>query len=235
MTTHTYQHLPPGMFRLMAILPGEQDYKPRIRLETHTLRRPPIYKAISYCWGKYPPDQLIDCDDGTMVAVTETLFDCLLRARDFDEEVYVWADQICTSQSDSPEKADQVRRMAAIFNKADEVIVWLGRSGPETRHAFKLISDICSGVKPSPPSSDSEDLSEVGSVMESVPQSDTDTEIEDGLDSDWETNTGPVAESQPEQDSEEEPRVDLALGLKPQIGNRNSRAWCAFRQLLCRP
>ncbi|KAH8800490.1 heterokaryon incompatibility protein-domain-containing protein [Xylogone sp. PMI_703] len=106
------------------------------------------YYALSYAWG----DLTNTCEvtvGSKKVSVTKNLRDFLWQAREIlstpleDRQdvmplvtselardslnmALFWIDALCINQNDMDEKARQIRRMGDIYNKAREVIVWLG-------------------------------------------------------------------------------------------------------------
>ena len=53
-------------------------------------------------------------------------------------EPWLWIDQVCIDQSSIDEKNHQVGQMGAIFSKALEVLVWLGKGTDGTKEAVKV-------------------------------------------------------------------------------------------------
>lgn len=89
------------------------------------------YDALSYTWGEPGKcDFHITCN-GQTLKVWENLYNALpCLARQLRQEGTsprrIWIDAICINQSDESEKLKQIDRMAAIYRRARQVIVWLG-------------------------------------------------------------------------------------------------------------
>jgi hypothetical protein len=114
----------------------------------------PSYKALSYVWGS-DKETLPISIDGRVYQVTVNCHAALQRLRLADEEVTLWIDSICINQHDVYEKSFQIVLMTDIYSFAEEVYVWLGRSGrerdandePEEVTAITLIKDLAKSRK----------------------------------------------------------------------------------------
>lgn len=83
------------------------------------------YDALSYCWGK----PIFDCHielQGLRHKITKNLYQGLQRLRQSPETSWLWIDSICICQDDPDECSAQIANMLSIYNKARQVIVWLG-------------------------------------------------------------------------------------------------------------
>ncbi|QDS69866.1 hypothetical protein FKW77_000452 [Venturia effusa] len=117
-----------------------------IHLEVFDLESCPKYNALSYMWGPPAPNRQIAID-GHAFIIRENLWNFLndvQMLRKKTEERYsgdpetemqtaysghnFWIDQICIQQCNSAERNHQVAMMGDIFQKAEEVLVWLGPS-----------------------------------------------------------------------------------------------------------
>ncbi|KAF2786516.1 HET-domain-containing protein, partial [Melanomma pulvis-pyrius CBS 109.77] len=85
----------------------------------------PTYKALSYTWGD-PQDTLPILVNGHRVNVTRNLKRALQRLRSLDTPTPIWIDAICINQVDMDERMHQVQLMRDIYEKPDEVVVYLG-------------------------------------------------------------------------------------------------------------
>ena len=93
------------------------------------------YDALSYCWGEPSFDTSITVK-GVIYLITKNLYCALQRLRYPDENVrYLWVDALSIDQHDLEERSMQVTNMLLIFQKAQEIIVWLGENGQHTRAA----------------------------------------------------------------------------------------------------
>lgn len=97
------------------------------------------YEALSYVWGSEENPVMINfrrqngpmCSTLSAFEVTQNLSEALLHLRHEDMPRSVWIDAICINQKDEKEKGRQVSMMGDVYEKASEVIVWLGPStGP---------------------------------------------------------------------------------------------------------
>jgi hypothetical protein len=99
-----------------------------LQCELHTVALPkaPPYTALSYHWGDQNQTVPIIVNN-VEVRITSTLHAALVAVRRATEDVtYVWADALCIDQENLEERSRQVERMRAIYQKASNVVVWLG-------------------------------------------------------------------------------------------------------------
>ena len=124
------------------------------------------YDALSYTWGNEEPTQRIllrtsqepTTSTGstrlrliTQQAILRKYFyirpnleDALRRFRDTtsQQDVLLWIDAICINQTDKEEKSMQVARMAEIYSKAGDLLVWLGKEYNASNTAMEFIPKI---------------------------------------------------------------------------------------------
>ncbi len=149
-----YQHapLPRGHIRLIYITPENvEEFKASggesifISLSPVALDKAPTYAAFSYCWGD-PDDVTPVFCDGKLLYVPSSLwcllhwhipgesrsvysqFDAARPVRSGNPAVF-WADAICINQGDTLEKNHQIPLMQTIYQKANEVVAYVGESG----------------------------------------------------------------------------------------------------------
>ena len=123
-----------------------------------------MYDALSYTWGTEDPVQKIiirtpqEASTGTgksrlqsfvtgtiikkRVYVRPNLEDALRQFRDTQEDVLLWIDALCINQSDQEEKSRQVARMAEIYSRARDVLIWLGKEYNASSTAMEFIPKI---------------------------------------------------------------------------------------------
>ncbi|KAF2731891.1 hypothetical protein EJ04DRAFT_497869 [Polyplosphaeria fusca] len=89
------------------------------------------YKALSYVWGNSALSHGI-CVNESILPIAENLAIVLEELQNGDEEVSFWIDAICINQQDASEKTSQVQLMRDIYKAAEEVVLWLGPSTPQT-------------------------------------------------------------------------------------------------------
>ncbi|KAL6364486.1 hypothetical protein LRP88_01887 [Fusarium phalaenopsidis] len=139
----TYTEIPQGgFFRLLKIYPGSADDPLVCDLFIAEIDTAPPYTALSYVWGDPTKSAEIICSD-FICHIGQSLSDGLRRMRDADEDRIAWADAICINQNDNIEKGHQVDLMGVIYDKARDVLVWLG---PDTtgsaEEAFRCMRTI---------------------------------------------------------------------------------------------
>ncbi|KAF2658199.1 HET-domain-containing protein, partial [Lophiostoma macrostomum CBS 122681] len=116
-------------FRVLEILPGERDSMLCCKI-FETRRKDQIkYEAISYTWGApIFSHRLTEVTSGTIIHITENLYDALQVFRLEDDSRLLWADAVCIDQSSGAEKVHQVRpQMGEIYREAAIALVWLGK------------------------------------------------------------------------------------------------------------
>lgn len=142
-TSLTYDAVPEGRyFRLLQIYPGSANDPLVCDLFIAEIDTAPPYTALSYVWGDPKTTAEIVCSDH-ICRIGQSLFDGLCRMRDSDQVQFAWADAICINQRDNVEKGHQVNLMGVIYDRARDVLVWLG---PDTtgsaEEAFRCIRTI---------------------------------------------------------------------------------------------
>jgi ankyrin repeat protein len=101
------------------------------------------YSALSYTWGGNQKKEFVTMEDGSILNITSNLYFALLNLREQHSDRILWVDAICIDQDNPHEQGHQVRQMANIYKKAEEVIIWLGLSDPTT----ELIMDSMQRLK----------------------------------------------------------------------------------------
>ena len=140
--------IPNPKVRLLYLHPGASHEPLHCSIEAVELKHLPSYEAISYVWGSGSEKENIVCD-GKRLPIAVTLASALRRVRRLDRTRLVWADAICINQGDVEERSDQVRYMASIYSKVEQVLVWLGDD--EDHHAkpaFNLALKVWEKLKP---------------------------------------------------------------------------------------
>ncbi|KAF2441203.1 HET-domain-containing protein [Karstenula rhodostoma CBS 690.94] len=113
-------------------------------METFSLINPPPFKALSYCWGKGGQHSDIWCNDG-LFKVSSNLKKGLQRLHKYgawSRVEWFWIDQICINQNDIEERMHQVRLMRAIYQRAQNTVIWLGSDDTSARGAISIIGDL---------------------------------------------------------------------------------------------
>lgn len=119
----------------------------RCDMFTCPLRNPPPYIVLSYVWGDLSDTRkiLMGRADITM-RVSASLESTLRALRDPRKSILVWADAISINKHDPSEKAEQVRLMTRIYQKADLVAIWLGPRSGDSDLGMELIREVSNGA-----------------------------------------------------------------------------------------
>lgn len=126
--------------RLMILEHGEAGTDISCRLIHTTLENHPAYKALSYSWGEVKVLYPIDVD-GYAFGIGPNLRAALQSIRHLREPTYLWVDAICINQKDIAERNYQVTIMHGIYQRAVQVIVWLGKKSFDSDYAMDVLED----------------------------------------------------------------------------------------------
>jgi Heterokaryon incompatibility protein (HET) len=101
------------------------------------------YTALSYAWGTDSGVEDIQVKDKDLrtLPITKSLA-CALRSLRRSEDVVLWIDALCIDQGNKSEKSQQIRRMAEIYRKATEVIIWLGEAANDSDLGMEFIMNM---------------------------------------------------------------------------------------------
>lgn len=150
-TTYDYDYLDNGEFRLIILIPENQDDpKGIVRCEmfTHLLNNSPPYVALSYAWGDVSDKrEILMGREGITMSVSASLEAALRALRDTRNSILLWADAISINQQNHSEKADQVRLMTRIYKKAESVAIWLGPRSADSDLGMDLIEKVSDGAE----------------------------------------------------------------------------------------
>jgi hypothetical protein len=148
-------------FRLLVLLPGQDDDEIQCEIQHASLDGPPRYEALSYTWGDPKGEEsLVPCrgdpnasypikvDDGHLL-VKYNLNCALKQLRHDTNPRTLWIDAICINQHDGEEKNHQVRAMARIYSGASRVLAWLGEDDEYTDLAFDSLEELFWATKAS--------------------------------------------------------------------------------------
>jgi hypothetical protein len=113
--------------RLVVLGPdgGDHDSEITCRITHTTFGAKPAYEALSYTWGDETIKRNLNLD-GYFFAVSNNLYEALIRLRYPETERTLWIDAISINQTDTDEKNSQIRIMPFIYKRAESVVVWLG-------------------------------------------------------------------------------------------------------------
>ena len=115
--------------------------------ENVCLETAPEYEALSYTWGDSQKECSISCGSES-IAITANLATALIQLRDTDKPRTLWIDQICINQDDVHERNKQVALMHRIYSRAENVVIWLGKEGPDDGMAFGFVPHLLSYLPP---------------------------------------------------------------------------------------
>lgn len=112
--------------RLLRIHSGDADTQLSCSLETFSFDTCHDYWALSYTWGPETPSHIILVNNQRF-RIRQNLFNFMTAFRSpYNDDFYLWIDQICINQENIPERNSQVRRMGQYYDRATSVITWLG-------------------------------------------------------------------------------------------------------------
>jgi hypothetical protein len=156
-STTPYSELQDGQIRLLRISPLERTSGSlSCTLTVHDLETAPSFTALSYTWGTPHEDiyrlrispatttRRIDCN-GNKAHVGENLYDFLAHCASYPSQHlhgYLWIDALAINQSNLQERCEQVKLMKKIYQRAVEVLVWLGPEDCYTETAVALMNGL---------------------------------------------------------------------------------------------
>lgn len=132
--------LAPGDIRLLRIEAGTRPAPIRTTLGHMSLDSLPAYDALSYCWGPEGEDLPIICDDQKLF-VRQNLFKALPFLRLADRERVIWIDAVCIDQKNEKEKTQQMGHMKLIYERASQVVIWLGTDPGADKRGFAMLEN----------------------------------------------------------------------------------------------
>ncbi|KIW89808.1 uncharacterized protein Z519_09237 [Cladophialophora bantiana CBS 173.52] len=106
------------------------------------------YEALSYVWGSMTERETISVKD-MIVSVTPSLAKALRHLRLADAPRVIWIDSICINQADILEKNSQVQLMPLIYEKASNVVIWLGEATHDSVVGIQILKYFASSQEPS--------------------------------------------------------------------------------------
>jgi hypothetical protein len=123
--------------RLLQIQDDDLSSTISCRLKTFALEDSPAYTALSYCWG--PPEKrtIIGLQRKRFI-IRQNLADFLFNERErrrfepgsADAYNWMWIDALCIDQTNVTERNHQVNLMSNIYQRAEQVQIWLGKENP---------------------------------------------------------------------------------------------------------
>jgi hypothetical protein len=74
-----------------------------------------------------------------VLRVKENCKEALLHLRHPKQERVLWIDAICINQRDEEEKTAQLKLVSTVYEKAETVVLWLGKGNPKEERAMKFL------------------------------------------------------------------------------------------------
>ncbi|PVH81098.1 HET-domain-containing protein [Cadophora sp. DSE1049] len=101
------------------------------------------YVALSYAWGTDPGVEDIQVVGTRLqtLKITKSLA-CALQSLRKSEHKVLWIDALCIDQTNLSEKSHQIGRMAEIYRRATEVVIWLGDAANQSDLAMDLLNNV---------------------------------------------------------------------------------------------
>jgi hypothetical protein len=171
---YTYQSLSkdPDEIRLLWLMPSSSSSSVEIEIMNVLFSAPPAYEALSYAWGSserpyratmktysetphgtqltqpFPDEEgeSMQPTQSSYLAISQNLLIALQHLTLSEQPKCLWIDAICINQDDIPERSEQVKKMASIYSRAQQVILWLGEESDQSTLAFKTLSDLGDGI-----------------------------------------------------------------------------------------
>lgn len=130
--------------RTLKYIGVEDTGRLKFTLRHVSLDESPQFNALSYVWGWTGVKQKINID-GFAVSITLNLHHALVEFSQngvLDEPI--WVDAVCINQGNIEERNHQVAMMGAIYQGAQMVHIWMGRTMTATSQAIQVITRISS-------------------------------------------------------------------------------------------
>ncbi|KAI0534532.1 heterokaryon incompatibility protein-domain-containing protein [Xylaria digitata] len=137
---YQYEELQPPQFRLVRVLHTKMSAI-KCDIIHESLANPPPYICISYAWGDADDKRPIQIDNAN-IYISVNVFEAIDAVRRRRGEVLVWIDALCIDQQNRDERSQQVQLMAEIYEKAEEVAIWLGQHEDDSELAEEFLKDI---------------------------------------------------------------------------------------------
>jgi hypothetical protein len=123
--TFQYQPLDPDIntIRIVTLEPGDFETPMHCTLQHADLDTHTQYEALSYVWGDPKLTTPIRFENDAAFPMTKNLERALRYLRAEDTPGVLWINAISINQSNMPERSQQVRKMAVIYELADKVLL----------------------------------------------------------------------------------------------------------------
>lgn len=138
-----YQYVPLNdawkNFRIVMLCPGVGEQDIVCRMAQVPLFGRVEYEALSYTWGPPTSPCTIQVENQSL-HIRENLFSALKALRLATSPRYLWIDALCINQEDDQEKSLQLQRMRIIYQRASDIVVWLGEHHNDSELGMMLAS-----------------------------------------------------------------------------------------------
>ncbi|KAK1467029.1 hypothetical protein CMEL01_11022 [Colletotrichum melonis] len=128
-----------GEIRILVVTPSEDREAPVI---AHLAHCPMVcevsYHALSYTWGN-AGDTVEIVVNGHRMQVRRNLEQALRTIRSKEVSMPIWIDALCIDQLNVAERTRQVARMFDIYDRASQVICYVGEHSDETDMALDFV------------------------------------------------------------------------------------------------
>lgn len=133
--------------RVLRILPGTDTDTLQCLLEHISLDDPADFEALSYAWHDptlFPEDQKnrkhVLMLNGKCLEIGNNLALFIKSGRSKQAHTRrIWIDAVCINQKNVYERNEQVLRMREIYQKAKQVVIWLGPASNHSEVAVKFL------------------------------------------------------------------------------------------------
>lgn len=141
---------PQHEIRILRLWPGifGSSLRGTLRVQVLSSKSPDVgsssrstgYEALSYTWGSWEDSKSIRIDDKYDIQISQNLWTALQNLRGNWRWQDFWVDQICIDQESHYERNHQVKLMGEVYRQADQVLVWLGASKPQSNGFEEWVS-----------------------------------------------------------------------------------------------
>ena len=127
--------------RLMRITRDPMTGDAECWTEKFSLQKLPPYTALSYACGPPPANFALKLNGRDDWTVRENLFRFLRHylQMNWDTQEWLWIDAICINHENASEQTHQVQRMAEIYSKASQALIWLGPAFEQSDDAMEAL------------------------------------------------------------------------------------------------
>jgi hypothetical protein len=153
---YVYPPLKDNEIRLLVVHPGVPGQDLTCSLVAEPLQDSRPYQALSYLWGSDVPNKPIMILSYKSASKSKSfrnlmlpkiytrsnLFEALQQIRHPENDITLYVNALCINHDNQNEKFAQSSKTQEIFNRASNVIVWLGNENATSRAAFEFIPKV---------------------------------------------------------------------------------------------